>query len=618
MMMSSHAFYESKIFIARRSPVLLVLPPFLGIDRPYLGLHTLQAYARRAGFEVSIIYANASYAAEIGMDLYNDICYAGPDKLLGEQIFAVQAFGASLENKKPSEAASRILSKHGVSLNELRKHAASWTIRFSEALREACPLVVGCNTTFEQTCASFSILSHLCKVAPNIITMLGGANCDGPMGEGLASLFPYPDYVFTGESEESFLSFLRSVHAGIRPGERVISSLPVENMESIPALDYADYYEAIDDHVPGGMAAISKGAWMPYQSSRGCWWGQKHHCTFCGLNDVGMNFREKKADTVLSELDSMLQNHPNKKIFMVDSIMPTTYFKNLLPTLIESNRNLEIFYEQKSNLSLDRVEMLIKAGVSVIQPGIEALSTSLLRRMDKGVSGPQNLALMRYARATGLGLYWNLLYAFPGDQEEDYEETLGLLPKIVHLHPPTGVWPLMVDRFSPYFERSDEYHIKDVKPMPAYFSVFPEHADLMKIAYHFEGTYECAHYRSPHVVDAIKSEAVRWHEEWAGDAPPPILAIEAVTDDVFLLIDSRNRSRGGSKVSFISADQARVALCMHPISSVNSNLHTWATAESDVAVELDGMLVPLATARPALIRQFQTKNRPTPDGRLAA
>jgi ribosomal peptide maturation radical SAM protein 1 len=358
---------------------------------------------------------------------------------------------------------------------------------------------------------------------------------------------------------------------------------------------------------------------MPYQSSRGCWWGQKHHCTFCGLNDVGINFREKKADTVISELDDMLTKHPNNKVFMVDSIMPTTYFKDMLPALIRNDRNLEIFYEQKSNLSLDRVEMLMKAGVSVIQPGIEALSTSLLRRMDKGVSGPQNIALLRYARATGLGLYWNLLYAFPGDKEEDYVETLALVPKILHLHPPTGTSHLMIDRFSPYYERSEKYNITNVRPQSSYFSAFPPHADLNKIAYHFVGEYDCAHKRSPELMASIQTEVKKWRDEWSrDDLAPPVLAIESVADGVFLLVDSRNRTTMGTRFEFLTWDQAWIALCMHPITSVDASLRAWAIEESAVSMEIDGMIVPLATARPDLIRHFQAGNPPNPASQVAA
>ncbi|HEY0331551.1 MAG TPA: RiPP maturation radical SAM C-methyltransferase [Rhodopseudomonas sp.] len=618
------SFTPAQPSVPKHKDILLVLPPFLGIDRPYLGLHTLQACARRHGFDIGILYANIWYASELGRDLYNDICYAGPEQLLGEQAFSREAFGLAPQRPRRRTSAysaaahDDILGRHGLSLAQLQDHASDWTRRFVDATLRCNPRIVGLNSTFEQTAASFSILAEIRRRRPEIVTLLGGANCDGPMGAGLAELFDYPDYIFTGESEETLVALLRQLSAGQRPAQRLIESPPLKNVGDIPVLDYSDYYDSVERYLEGGMSAISNGTWMPYQSSRGCWWGQKHHCTFCGLNDVGMNYREKAADTVLGELDAMLGKHPNNKVFMVDSIMPTTYFKDLLPALISSERKLEIFYEQKANISLDRCEMLVRAGVTVIQPGIEALSTPLLRLMDKGVTAAQNLALLRYARATGLGLYWNLLYAFPGDQEAAYEETLALLPKIRHLHPPTGTSHLMIDRFSPYFERAEKYGVSNVQPMPAYANVFPERADLMKIAYHFTGDYDSAHRRSPHLSAQIDAQVELWRAEWSSDVEPPSLAIEALTEDCYLLIDSRNRATAGSRALIIDRAQAQLALTLQQLGAVDAELRAWATADGAVAAEIDGMLVPLATARPALIRELQNAAPSVQASRAAA
>src|SRR5260221_3023168 len=141
----------------------------------------------------------------------------------------------------------------------------------------------------------------------------------------------------------------------------------------------------------------------------------------------------------------------------------------------------------------------------------------------------------------------------------------------------------------------------------------------MKIAYHLVGEYDCAHRRSPYLTAAIQSEVAKWRDEWShDDMAPPVLAIESITDGVFLLVDSRNRSKSGTRFSFITPDQALVALCVHPISSIDAELRAWAIEESAVAAEIDGMIVPLATARPELIRYFQTKNRSSLASRAAA
>ena len=63
---------------------------------------------------------------------------------------------------------------------------------------------------------------------------------------------------------------------------------------------------------------------------------------------------------------------------------------------------------------MEKVVALKQAGVDSIQPGIEALSTSYLERMRKGVTAAMNIALLRYAISADLSLSWNLLYDFPG------------------------------------------------------------------------------------------------------------------------------------------------------------------------------------------------------------
>ena len=81
---------------------------------------------------------------------------------------------------------------------------------------------------------------------------------------------------------------------------------------------------------------------------------------------------------------------------MVDNIMPHEYFRTMLPTLAQADLSAHIFYEQKANLNLRQVKSLRDAGVAIIQPGIEALSSPLLRLMRKGVTAEQNIRLLRY------------------------------------------------------------------------------------------------------------------------------------------------------------------------------------------------------------------------------
>ena len=102
----------------------------------------------------------------------------------------------------------------------------------------------------------------------------------------------------------------------------------------------------------------------------------------------------KDGSKALSDLKQLRQRYGRRLIDMTDNIMPMEYFNTLLPAIIKERVDLDIFYEEKSNLNYAQLQMMKSAGVNSIQPGIEALSTSLLQRMRKGVSGAQNIRLL--------------------------------------------------------------------------------------------------------------------------------------------------------------------------------------------------------------------------------
>ena len=592
---------------------LIVVPPFAGVDRPSLGAHVLQACAQEAGFQVRVLYANLVLAAKIGEVAYEGVCYAPTTDLVGERFFARTAYGvppfgtgavlkqASFE-KGPAGAEMDL-----VKLTSLESEMDSWVEEVAAAILAHSFKVIGCTSTFEQTAASLALLRAIKRRRPEVVTILGGANCDGEMAEGILSLNGAVDYVFSGECETCFPEFLKAATAGHLPEERVVAGQPCFDLDTIPPPDFAEFYEQLSHFLPESLLIQSDNIWLPYEGSRGCWWGEKHHCTFCGINGSTMKFREKSPDRVINELRLQLSKHPTKKVCMVDNIMPHSYFRTLIPRLNEEVPGAHLFYEQKANLSLDQVVALRQSGVAVIQPGIEALSTSLLKRMDKGVTARQNVALLRYARAADLGLNWNLLYAFPGDSVEEYEQTLALVRLLRHLNPPDGPCHLSIDRFSPYFFAPEKYGVTNLRPMASYNSVLPSHAEVNKIAYHFMGDYESGSARNSPVIKELSQELAEWRAIWRDtEKPLPVLGVSPLSDDAFLLLDSRGLEQT-DEIQFLTRAQAALVLAG---ARVGSDVDVEWALDRKLVVELDGWYVPLATATPQLINEFEAQWRP--------
>jgi ribosomal peptide maturation radical SAM protein 1 len=603
-------------FLPDQGDTLIIVPAFAGLDRPSLAAHLLQACARRAGFAAPVLYANILLAARIGEINYEAVCYTPTGALLGERFFARAAYGTPPFGRQTCDYEAffrRLEEKYNgklkVDLDDLRRlepAAAEHVDELADAIARRRYRVVGCTSTFEQTAASVALLNAIKRRRPDILTILGGANCEGEMAEGILSLGAAIDYVFSGESEASFPRFLQSVSEGRLPDARIVTGEPCLDLDALPAPDYSEFYQQFHGLLPDSALAESGVLWLPYETSRGCWWGEKHHCTFCGLNAQTMQHREKSPERVITDLQALLEKHPTRRVCMADNIMPHAYLRTLVPRLAGSLPETHIFYEQKANLSLDQVVALVAAGIAEIQPGIEALSTPLLRLMDKGVSARQNIALLRYARAAGMSLNWNLLYGFPGDRAADYEQTLTLAPLLRHLDPPGGLSQLSIDRFSPYFDQPARYGIINRRPMEGYAAVLPEHAEAAKVAYHFSADYPSESREAPELIARLEHEVRGWVALWASDeAALPALALTSLTDSDFLLIDTRGLP-DTEQVQFLTREQACIALAgRRPDRSAAA---AWALARK-LVVELDRFLVPLATAEPALIREFEAEMR---------
>ena len=152
-----------------------------------------------------------------------------------------------------------------------------------------------------------------------------------------------------------------------------------------------------------------------------------------------------------------------------------------------------------------------------VQPGIESLSTHVLALMKKGVTGIQNMALLKWCREFGIEAAWNLLYGFPGETGEDYDTSARYASAIPHLRPPGAVAPIRLDRFSPNFNRAEDFGIVNIRPFSLYQYIYPlPKESIANLAYFFE--YEHRDGRKPENYIANMMEQVKtWKENAGGD-----------------------------------------------------------------------------------------------------
>lgn len=505
---------------AKAARVVLVSMPFGVLYSPSLALGILQARLGAAEISTVCRHFTIDYAARIGVDKYNRLSAGFPrtTDLLGDWIFshALAPKTAAQQERYLSHVFGRLAparTPDGMSdtvANELRVKSIEQILDLAERARDFAdfaareilayePAIVGFTSVFEQNMASLAVAARLREAAPSVRILFGGANCEAAMGRELARAYPFIDFVISGEVDQAIVPLVSGLLNGREPRDNpelqslieftededsFLQTKMVNDLSGQPRPGFDDYFRDLGKR-PGIADRIS--VHIPMETSRGCWWGQKMHCTFCGLNGATMAFRSKQVDEVVRDIAAYAASYPGRKICFVDNIMDHKYFETLLPQLAQSELDLDLFYEIKSNVSKRQVKALRDAGIRHVQPGIESFSNRVLRLMKKGVSAGQNLQLLKWCTEYGIKVDWNLLWGFPGEDPADYREMAAMAPLLCHLQPPSRGSRIRLDRFSPNFRDSQALGFSGVRPYEAYFDVYdglPARA-IHNIAYFF-------------------------------------------------------------------------------------------------------------------------------------
>ena len=503
---------------SRRWTVGLVSMPFKDLRHPPIQLGILESCLAREGItarshslELAFMEhlqarsGEATASAPLTIADYQQIAHQAFVVQLGDWIFKVPPYACSAADDEAYLACIRGETPEQCVANakRMRELVPAFLEAAADELLAGAPRVIGFSSVFQQNVPSLVLAKILKQRDPSLTIVFGGDNCEGPMGKALHECFPWVDVVVRGEGERALVEIVKDILAErpIRPqpglcyrdGGRSIavpeSSKPELPMDEVPTPVYDEYFERL------AKSPLQEELWpdvaVLFESSRGCWWGAKSHCTFCGLNASTMMFRSKPAERVAREIFEFAERYKILSFVAVDDIIELAHIRDLMPMLREAGCDLDIFYETKANLNKDQVRAFQRAGVTAIQPGIESLSTPILKSMRKGVTALQNIRLLKWCAEIGVVPSWNMLYGFPGEGPEEYQRMAELVPSLVHLDPPKFT-PIQVQRFSPYFEKAADFGIEIVGPMPYYRFLYPmiDQTSLQNLVYDFDHRYQ--------------------------------------------------------------------------------------------------------------------------------
>lgn len=488
--------------------VLLLSPPLTDPAESGLGVAMLKAVLATVGVAADALYGNLRFPR---FD-------SGAEVSRLAMFYFAPHLNDGLTSRECADTAFRILeAEEDIVLQEVEHADGATTARRRRSMQRCVEAadtciercvdvareydVVGFSCTFEaQLVAGLAIASRLHLASPGVKIAFGGAACFPSAAQEVIRRYGFVDAVCYGEGEPVIGPLVEALS-----GRRALASVPsivwrdgdgapitnpaaplLADLDPLPYPDHDDFFTQLQ---ASEWADVEPRVY--FEASRGCWWGEKHLCTFCGLNADGLAYRAKSPDRAYDEIVALYERHPGAaRLFATDNILDMRYLRTLLPRLerllTRPDRPLRMFFEVKSNLSRDQIAGLARAGVDMVQTGIESFNDGILALMKKGATGLMQVQCVKWLWEESIQNSYNLLVRNPGESADQYRALLELLPYLVHL-PPPHVSGIQLERFSPYHSRPEAFGLANVQPRAHYSILYRRPGlDVGNMAYCFD------------------------------------------------------------------------------------------------------------------------------------
>ena len=538
--------------------VILISAPWPLFDHPSIQLGTLKAYLR-THFPDLIIEAHHLYlrlAEAIGYDIYREI---SKKTWLAETIYASLLYPqqlASIERVFDAETkSSSLLQKLGL------KNLSQKVEQISEAfINEADwheATLAGFSICLCQLTSSIYFMKEIKKKFPYLSIVIGGSTLTAESARKMLTVIPEVDFVVMGEGELPLreLVYHRLENSGkkdkIPPIQGLISRRKtavgrdnspwqLNDLGALPVPDFEDYFHMLEKFESNRTFFPT----LPVEISRGCWWKQAQRskkpegCAFCNLNLQWHGYRSKEAKQVVAEIDRLTTKHRAFSIAFTDNVLPHKATNRIFKDLAKIPKDLSLFAEIRAAASQETLQAMRAAGAEELQIGIEALSTRLLKKMNKGTTAIQNLQTMKYCEELGIRSNSNLILYFPGSNEHDVKETLRALGFAICFKPLKAV-RFWLGLGSPVWLNPAAFGIQSTFNHPNYKAIFPlEITDSVKFIiqdYHGDQEYQ------KKIWEPVKEQLRIWRAIYADLHRHPFTgpALSFRTGPEFMMIHQR-------------------------------------------------------------------------------
>ena len=475
---------ETRISSLQR--IVLVSTPWPLYNRPSIQLGALKACLRQEFPELKVhaLHVYLKVAESIGYKLYHAI---SERTWLAEMVYAALLFPerkAQIEKIFYREAKGKPQLR-GVDFTDLTSQVKDVSESFIKMGDWGHCGLAGFSVSLCQLTSSLYFITRVKDKSPNLPVVVGGSMFAGDAVWGPLQSFPQIDAVVNGEGELSISQLVRHlmnsenlddmpptpgiVTAKTRKDGTTPAFHQMASLSDLPVPDYDDYFRLLKTFSSERTFFPT----LPAEISRGCWWRHKDRgCAFCNLNLQWEGYRSKTPKQVVSELDHLTARYKVLSVAFMDNLLPARESRRIFEQLAQLNKDFRLFAEIRASTPKHVLEAMKAAGTDEVQIGVEALSTRLLKKLNKGTTAIQNLEIMKHCEELGITNVSNLILHFPGSDERDVEETLRNL-EFASVFRPLRFVHFWLGLGSPVWQDPKAFGLKAVFNHPNYAAIFP-------------------------------------------------------------------------------------------------------------------------------------------------
>ena len=164
---------------------------------------------------------------------------------------------------------------------------------------------------------------------------------------------------------------------------------------------------------------------LPFQSSRGCYWGK---CSFCD-QDFGQEFNVKNIDKAISEMKMYKEKYGISHYEFIDESVGPKYMEEFSDRLKDEDLKIKYFCDARleSAFSKSILDKAHQTGLQMVMWGVESGSDKIMELINKGIDLNRRFEILKDSSDAGIWNFAFIFFGFPAETKEDALKTIEML-----------------------------------------------------------------------------------------------------------------------------------------------------------------------------------------------